>query len=94
MTRRPKRRNPAGGRGPRKAQPGKLQADHTLVDVLFKILALPAGSVHLVDDRYLVSSPETWVLLDQMQARLVELGGDGRQHIDNALRMLQQGGRA
>lgn len=89
-----KRRRPRGpGGGVGKAESGGLQADHTLTTVIFNIMALPAGSVHIVDDRYMAMTPDALCLIRQMTARLTALGGNGQRHIDNALRMLQQGGR-
>jgi len=79
----------------RNTQSGGLhEADPTLTGLIFKIMALPDGSVHIMGDRYLAMTPEAWTLIRQMADRLTQLGGDGPRHVDNALRVLQQGGRA
>lgn len=45
-----KRRNPAGGRGLGKAQPGKLRADPTLAALLSQAIELPDQHCLLVQD--------------------------------------------
>lgn len=51
MSRRsPKRRNPAGGRGPRKAQRGKLPPDPKLIALITQVWDLPDGHCLQVQD--------------------------------------------
>lgn len=70
MSRRPpKRRNPAGGRGPRKAQRGKLQANPTTVFCPPYSQVLTGGTVlphHAIHDGLLTNGPKRYRVLVQV----------------------------
>lgn len=88
--RRPKRRNPAGGRGPKKAQPGKLQADPTLVNLLSQALAHGPASAQVVPGIGIAMDGQLLPIALRIRDRCQELGGDTDAHIERALPLAMQ----
>lgn len=87
MSKRPqKRRRRSGGSGAsKKAQPGKLQADPTLVNLIAQAIQLDGEvAIELPGNVYAVRA-DLYPIAMAINRRCRELGGDTSRHIDLAV---------